>query len=72
MAQMLAVRRTTVSVAASALEKQGLLKYRRGHVQIVNKDGLEKMACGCYRVLKTNIDLIMAAARRAKDAPKSG
>ena len=71
MAQMLGVRRTTVSVAAGTLEEQGLLKYRRGRVQIVDKEGLEKLACGCYRIVKTNIDMIVDAARRAKDAPKS-
>jgi CRP-like cAMP-binding protein len=47
-AQMLGVRRTTVSVAARTMEEQGLLKTRRGHVQIVDKEGLEKKACGCY------------------------
>ena len=72
MAQMLGVRRTTVSVAAGTLEEQGLLKYRRGKVQIVDKAGLEKMACGCYRIVKTNIEMIVDTARRAKDAPKSG
>ena len=46
MAQKLGVRRTTVSTTAGAMEERGLLRYRRGHVHIVDKAGLEKLACG--------------------------
>jgi CRP-like cAMP-binding protein len=70
MAQMLGVRRTTVSVTASTLEERGLLKYARGKVQIVDRPGLEQLACGCYRIVKANIGMITDAAKRAKDPPK--
>jgi CRP-like cAMP-binding protein len=66
LAQMLAVRRTTVTVTAGALERQGLVKAGRGHITITNRGGLEKMACSCHAVLRDNIDAILATAVLAK------
>ncbi len=69
LAQMLAVRRTTVSVTAGALERQGLLRTGRGHITITDREGLERVACTCRQALKANIDAILATAVLAK---KSG
>lgn len=66
LSKMLAVRRTTVTVAAGALERQGLLRTGRGHVTITDREGLEKMACGCRAILQNNIDAILATADLAK------
>src|SRR5262245_11879744 len=46
--QILAVRRTTVTVAACLLQSAGMIRYRRGRVQIVNRPALEESACECY------------------------
>jgi len=52
--QMLGIRRITVTVTASALQKKGLIRYTRGRLRIKDRDGLEKMACECYQLTKTN------------------
>jgi CRP-like cAMP-binding protein len=48
LAHMLGTRRSSVTVAASILQKAGLVRYTRGQVMIVNPKGLEESACECY------------------------
>jgi CRP-like cAMP-binding protein len=50
LAQMLGVRRVGVTEAAGALQRLGYIRYSRGHVAVTNRAGLERAACGCYRV----------------------
>jgi CRP-like cAMP-binding protein len=47
LAQMMGVRRTSVSVAASQLQKEGLITYRRGKVTILSMDLVQKRSCEC-------------------------
>ncbi len=49
--QMLGTRRASVSVAASILQKAGMITYTRGNVTIVDKHKLAEAACDCYRVI---------------------
>ena len=51
LSRMLGVRRAGVSVAASMLKQHGLIDYERGTVTIVDREGLEKFACECYRLV---------------------
>lgn len=48
LADMLGVQRTTVTAVAGALQAKGLIRYRRGVVDILDRPGLEAMTCECY------------------------
>ena len=50
-AVMLGVRRSTVSVAASTLQKAGVIQYQHGRITIVDRLGLENAACECYEAV---------------------
>jgi CRP-like cAMP-binding protein len=52
LAEMLGSRRTTVTLAAGALQRIGLIEYQRGRVHILNRERLEGAACECYPVIK--------------------
>lgn len=58
-ATMLGVRRSGVSVAANQLQSEGLISYRRGHVNILDRDGLEAVACECYGVVRREFDRLL-------------
>ena len=61
LAQMLGVRRATVSLTAGALQAAGLIGYRRGAVSITDRPGLEEVACDCYRTVRAEFDRLGAA-----------
>ena len=52
LADMLGVQRTTVTAVAGALQAKGLISYRRGVVDILDRPGLEAMACECYGAVR--------------------
>ena len=52
LAEMLGVRRTSVTVVAHTLQAAGLIKYSRGRIQILNTEGLQDSACECYGTVK--------------------
>jgi CRP-like cAMP-binding protein len=52
LAEMLGSRRTTVTLAAGALQRIGLIEYQRGRVHILDRDRLVSAACECYPVIK--------------------
>jgi hypothetical protein len=53
---MLGTRRAGVSEAASILQTQGYIYYKRGHIEIIDRAGLEGYACECYRIVKEEFD----------------
>ena len=64
LAQMLGVRRTTVNLVAQSLQDSGLLRYRRGRIEIVDREALEERACECYRVVHREIEQYLPIAER--------
>ena len=56
--QVLGVRRTTVTIAAQLLQSSGLIQYRRGLIQIVDRPQLEELSCECYAVVRRHTDKI--------------
>jgi CRP-like cAMP-binding protein len=52
LAMMLGVTRVSVSAAAGALQKAGLIRYSRGIVTVTDRPGLEEAACDCYRIIE--------------------
>jgi CRP-like cAMP-binding protein len=75
LAHMLGVQRTTVNLAAGHLETAGIVKCGRGHMQIINREQLERHACECYRNVKIYMSHLFAtpAARQiAVTSPKAG
>ena len=60
LAQMVGARRTTVTVTAGRLETAGLIDTRRGYVQIINREELERHSCECYRQVRTYVAQLFA------------
>ena len=63
LSQMLGVRRAGVSVVATALQSQGLIRQTRGCITVLDRAGLEEAACNCYRFIKDSSDRIMSRGK---------
>ena len=58
-ANMLGVRRAGVTEAAMKLQDAGLIRYSYGHIEVLDRPGLEKRACECYSVVKREFDRLL-------------
>jgi CRP-like cAMP-binding protein len=58
-ANMLGVRREGVTEGALKLQNSGLIRYSRGHISVLDRDGLEKRSCECYAVVKKEYDRLL-------------
>lgn len=63
-AQMLGVRRATVTAAAQSLSKEGLIFYRRGVMSVKDRVGLEDVACECYAAVNSDLLRLMGYGAR--------
>lgn len=61
LSHMLGATRTNVTAAANKLKRAGLIHYRRGDIQIIDRQGLEEAACECYRILADEMGRLRAA-----------
>ena len=62
-AGMLGVRRESVTDAAGHLQSLGYIRYRRGHIGVLNRAGLETAACECYGVVKMELNRLLSDGR---------
>lgn len=60
LAYMLGVRRVSVTNAAGVLQRSGLINYARGALRVIDRSGLERAACGCYRVDRRGYQELLA------------
>lgn len=62
-AYMLGVRREGITEAAGKLQYAGFIRYRRGHITVLDRAGLETQACECYAVVRKELDRLLLTRR---------
>jgi CRP-like cAMP-binding protein len=67
LAELLGVQRTTVSAAAQALQRRGLIHYRRGQITIADRAGLEEAACECYAAVEKHFRAVLPDVKEARN-----
>lgn len=60
LAQMLSVRRASVTEVAGRLQKAGILRYNRGQMTLLDRRGLEASSCECYEIVKAEFDRLLS------------
>jgi CRP-like cAMP-binding protein len=68
-AGMFGVRRESITAAAGKLQRAGVLSYRRGHIAVIGRAGLEAGTCECYAVVKQEFRRLLAYERPRVGAP---
>lgn len=66
-ASMLGVRREGVTDAAGRLQEAGVIRYRRGHITVLQRAGLETRTCECYEVVRKEFARLLADVRHRQD-----
>jgi CRP-like cAMP-binding protein len=68
-ASMLGVRREGITAAAGQLQREGIIHYRRGHISVLKRSGLERRVCECYEVVRGEFDRLLSESGRPAPAP---
>ena len=69
LAGMLGVRREGITEAAGKLQKAGFIRYRRGHITVLERSGLATRACECYDVVKREFGRLLPDTPHHQDDP---
>lgn len=72
LARIMGANRTSVTLAAQSLQNQGLIDYRRGMMQVVDRAGLEAASCECYAIVKARFDAFLTPPSTAFQEIKTG
>ena len=72
LADILGNNRKSITLAAQKMQAKGLITYRRGLMQIVNRPGLEKTSCECYSVVKKRFDSFLTPPTTAAKGSNQG
>jgi CRP-like cAMP-binding protein len=64
MAQMIGARRNSVSIVANTLQRSNYICYSRGHIEIIDLDGLNRTACECYVAVKQHCEKLFSVVAR--------
>ncbi|WP_344708884.1 Crp/Fnr family transcriptional regulator [Sphingomonas humi] len=59
LAGLLGVQRTTVNAVARVLQEQGLIAYRRGAIQVLDREGLRRVSCDCYEAVERHFQEVL-------------
>ena len=72
LSHMLGANRKSVTLAAQAMQAAGLINYRRGKIQVVDRPGLEKASCECYAIVKERFDAFLTPPASAVQGNTKG
>jgi CRP-like cAMP-binding protein len=72
LSSMLGTNRKSVTVAALSMQAAGLISYRRGRIQVLDRPGLEEAACECYAVVKERFDAFLTPPSSAVQGDTKG
>jgi len=61
-ANLLGVRRESITEAAGRLQQVGFIRYRRGHIDVLDRIGLQTRACECYAVVRNEMTRLLPQA----------
>jgi CRP-like cAMP-binding protein len=72
LAEIMGSNRKTITLAAQSLQRRGLINYRRGLMQVLDRSGLEEASCECYAIVKKRFDAFLSPPASAFQETKMG
>jgi CRP-like cAMP-binding protein len=72
LSHMLGANRKSVTLAAQSMQAAGLISYRRGRIQVLDRRGLEKASCECYAIVKARFDAFLSPPATAFQGDTKG